>query len=272
MPQNSVKSASPLKGWFAPIVILLSIVLGIVIYSFIFGAAGNFENNDPNGHPVKEGFAHWLGLFYKGGAVVPIGIALIIMVLTASIERMISLGKASGKGNLDIFVQRIQDHLANNNIQAALDECDRVQGSVGNVTKEVLLKYKQMEGDSHMDKESKMVAIQKTLEESIALELPLLQRNLVIISTIVSVATLTALLGTVLGMIRAFSSLGASGAADASALSVGISEALVNTALGIATSAVATVLYNIFTSKVDSLTYKMDEVGFSIVQTYGEKH
>lgn len=123
-----------------------------------------------------------------------------------------------------------------------------------------------------MDKEQKMVAIQKALEESIALELPVLQRNMVIISTIVSVATLTALLGTVLGMIRAFASLGASGAADAAQLSVGISEALVNTALGIFTSAVATVLYNYFTSKVDGLTYRMDEVGFSIVQTYSEKH
>ncbi|MFN8921646.1 MAG: MotA/TolQ/ExbB proton channel family protein, partial [Sphingobacteriia bacterium] len=50
------------------------------------------------------------------------------------------------------------------------------------------------------------------------------------------------------------------------------SEALVNTALGIFTSAVATVLYNYFTSKVDGLTYRMDEVGFSIVQTYSEKH
>jgi biopolymer transport protein ExbB len=117
-----------------------------------------------------------------------------------------------------------------------------------------------------------MVAIQKTLEESITLEIPLLQKNLVFISTIVSVATLMALLGTVLGMIKAFSSLGASGAADVAQLSVGISEALVNTAMGIFSSTVATILYSYYTSKVDALTYRMDEVGFSIVSTFGEKH
>ncbi|MFN8921456.1 MAG: MotA/TolQ/ExbB proton channel family protein, partial [Sphingobacteriia bacterium] len=227
--ETEVKKASPLKGWFGPIVIVLSIVFGWIIYLFIMGAPSNFEGGDPeNGHPVAEGFARWLGLFYKGGQVVPFAIGLLLMVITASIERMVSLGRASGKGNLDMFVARVQTHLENNNLQAALDECDRAQGSVGNVTREVLLKYGQVEKELHMDKEQKMVAIQKALEESIALELPVLQRNMVIISTIVSVATLTALLGTVLGMIRAFASLGASGAADAAQLSVGISEALVN--------------------------------------------
>jgi biopolymer transport protein ExbB len=88
----------------------------------------------------------------------------------------------------------------------------------------------------------------------------------------VSVATLLGLIGTVLGMIKAFSALATSGAPDAVALANGISEALINTALGISTSTIATVMYNYFTSQIDEMTYRIDEAGFSIVQTFNEKH
>jgi biopolymer transport protein ExbB len=58
------------------------------------------------------------------------------------------------------------------------------------------------------------------------------------------------------------------GAPDSSALATGISEALINTAIGIGTSAVAIIAYNFFTSKIDTLTYSIDEAGMSITQTF----
>jgi biopolymer transport protein ExbB len=76
------------------------------------------------------------------------------------------------------------------------------------------------------------------------------------------------LLGTVTGMIAAFRAIATSGAPDAVALSNGISEALINTALGIGTSALAIILYNFFTSKIDSLTYGIDEASYSIIQNF----
>ena len=92
-----------------------------------------------------------------------------------------------------------------------------------------------------------------------------------ILSTLGTVATLVALLGTVMGMISAFQALGnGGGTPDSAALSVGISEALINTALGIGTSAIAIILYNFFTSKIDGLTYKIDEIGMSIQQSFAE--
>jgi biopolymer transport protein ExbB len=80
------------------------------------------------------------------------------------------------------------------------------------------------------------------------------------------------LLGTVLGMIRAFAALANAGAPDSVALAAGISEALVNTAIGIGTAAIAIIAYNFFTTKIDKLTYAIDEAGFSIVQTYSANH
>ena len=100
----------------------------------------------------------------------------------------------------------------------------------------------------------------------------MLEKNLVIIATIASIATLMGLLGTVLGMIRAFSALAATGAPDASALSTGISEALINTAFGIGTSALAIILYNTFTSSIDKLTYRIDEAGFTIAQNFASHY
>ena len=90
--------------------------------------------------------------------------------------------------------------------------------------------------------------------------------------TIVSLGTLTALFGTVLGMIGSFQALSAGGGADSMALSAGISEALVNTASGILTSWVATVVYNFFSNKIDKLTYALDEIGFTIAATYDSNH
>jgi biopolymer transport protein ExbB len=97
----------------------------------------------------------------------------------------------------------------------------------------------------------------------------MLEKNLVFLSTIASVATLLGLLGTVLGMIASFAALASEGGGGAAAeLSRGISEALYNTALGIGTSAIAIIMYNIFTTKIDHITYGIDESGFTLTQSF----
>ena len=155
---------------------------------------------------------------------------------------------------------------------AAIAAADAQRGSVANVVRAGLLKYKEMEKDRELAKDQKILAIQKEIEESTALELPMLEKNLVIISTIASISTLIGLIGTVLGMIKAFSALATSGAPDSVALANGISEALINTALGVTGSAIAIIAYNYFTSKIDELTYSIDEAGFSIISTFAAQH
>ena len=132
-------------------------------------------------------------------------------------------------------------------------------------------KYREMETEGTLDVDQKTLAIQKDIEEATALEMPMLEQNLTIIATLVSIGTLTGLLGTVIGMIKAFHELAGTGN-NTSELSSAISEALVNTALGISTSALSIVMYNVFTSKIDGLTYAIDETGFSIVQTFAATH
>lgn len=252
---------------FALIVIILAVFVGWIIYHFVLGNGANFEGNTNEGKAINL-----LGQMYKGGVIVPLLIGILVIVFTFAIERLITILRAKGRGSVEGFVRRVRELLSNGSLNEAIAECDKQRGSVANVIRSGLLKYEQVENETILDKEAKIAAIQKSLEEATALELPMLSKNLVIISTCASISTLVGLLGTVLGMIKAFAALAQAGAPDAIGLANGISEALVNTALGILSAALGIVFYNLFNNLIDSLTYGMDEAGFSIVQTYSATH
>lgn len=258
---SSENSNSAFKSMFASAAILICIVVGILVYMFVLGNASHF---DAEGHPKPGDF---LGMMYKGGFIVPLLIAILLVIITFSIERVLTIGKATGKGNIDKFVRSVKSNLSSGNLEAAIEDCNIQQGALANVIRAGVEKYKHVKGDSSMDKESKVAAVQKELEEATSLELPMLSKNLVIISTCATIATLWGLIGTVIGMIRSFAALSNAGSPDTTALATGISEALINTALGIISSVIGIIMYNYFTNKIDTLTYSMDEAGFSIVQT-----
>jgi biopolymer transport protein ExbB len=262
------KESSSSSGMFATLTIPLCIVVAILIYLFILGQPSHFaDGNVDTGTPVD-----FYGRIYRGGKLVPVIMSYLLMVIVFSIERFVVIGKASGTGNVDAFVRKVTAALNAGNIDAANQECDKQKGSVANVIKSGLKKYREMEADPNLTVDQKTLAIQKDIEEATALEMPMLEQNLTIIATLVSIGTLSGLLGTVFGMISAFGELAAAGATNQTALSASISEALVNTALGISTSAVSIIMYNVFTSKIDNLTYAIDETGFSIVQTFAASH
>jgi biopolymer transport protein ExbB len=255
-------------SWLAP---LVCIIIGYVIWRFVLGDASHFATGKEGGFwPDREGAKGGLYKMYQGGIIVPILIGCMLTVFTFIIERFLTIAKAGGSASNADFIRKVQYHLANKNVDAALSECDKQKGSVGNVMKAGLHRYKDMINNSELSTDQKVMAIQKEVEEATSLELPMLEKNLVFLSTIASVATLLGLLGTVMGMIRSFSALGedSGGGAAAGKLSQGISEALYNTALGIGTSAVAIIFYNIFTTKIDGITYGIDESGFTLTQSF----
>lgn len=262
------KKSSNAISWLAPV---LCIIIGYIIWRFVMGADSGFKQPDPAGGfwPSHKGPKGAFNAIYEGGIIVPLLIGMLLMVIVFSIERFLTIRKALGNGSISDFIRKVQYHLANRNVDAALSECDKQRGSVGNVMKAGLRRYKEMITNNEYDTEQKVLSIQKEVEEATALELPMLSKNLVFLSTITSVGTLVALLGTVMGMIRSFSALGEEGGAGAAGtLAQGISEALYNTALGIGTSALALIMYNVFTTKIDSITYGIDESGFTLTQSF----
>jgi len=257
--------AEALKSVFVLLVIVLCLVAGWLIWDNIMGNPVNFEGGNNQGHPLP---GNYLGIVYRGGIIVPLLMAVNLILITFIIERYIMLWRAKGRGNLNSFVRSLRELLNQDKIEEAIKLCDKQRGSLANVMKAGLHRYRDLQGDKTLMNDQKVLALQKDLEEATALELPVLSQNLVILSTIASIAVLIGLIGTVLGMIKAFGALATAGAPDALALANGIAEALVNTAFGITGSTIALIFYNYYQTRVDGMTFKMDEAGFSLAQTF----
>ena len=262
--KKSNDSGADLGGWMTAIIIIGCVFVGWIIWKFIMGSGGNFVGGVNTGEPLP---GNYLAMVYKGGPIVPVLLGCLLMVIVFSVERFMVIGKASGAENIDTFMKKVQGNIATNNIDAAIEDCDKQKGSVANAIKAALIKHNEVKKEG-MDSEAAAESISKEIEEATSLEMPMLEKHMTILSTLVSLGTLAGLLGTVTGMIKAFGALASSGTPDQAALASGISEALINTATGISTSALAIVTYNFFTSKIDTLTYSIDEAGSAIIKTY----
>ncbi|MDR1737697.1 MAG: MotA/TolQ/ExbB proton channel family protein [Candidatus Symbiothrix sp.] len=254
------------RGVNALVVIVIALILAESFYFLVLGNGQHFEGGSNANHPTDM-----LGTMFKGGFVVPIILTLLLTVVILSVERFFAISKAKGKGNLINYVYDVKACLKKGDIAGAEALCAKQKGSVAAIVDAGLKKYKEME-TAPLSKEQKIEEIKAEIEEATALELPSMQQNLPIIATISTLGTLMGLFGTVLGMIRSFAALGSGGGVDSTALSVGISEALVNTATGIATGALAIISYSFFSGKIDNMTYAIDEMGFALTQTYAETH
>ena len=269
------KTAAPAKkkgfqGVRAAIwIIVLCFIAGVCFYQFVLGNPGNFQGGDNANAPLP---GNLLGTIYKGGIVVPVIITLLFTVIALSVERGLALRTANGKSSLVKFVANVKAAVSAGDMAKAQQLCDKQQGSVANVVGASIAAYNEMENTPNLKRAAKVSKIQQAHEEATQLEMPTLQMNMPIIATIVTLGTLTALFGTVVGMIRSFAALASGGGGDSLQLSEGISEALVNTASGILTSWVAVVSYNYYSNKIDKLTYALDEVGYTIAKTYEANH
>lgn len=259
---NAPKGKSTNHFFINLLIVIICVVVGYTVFYQVLGSPSNFDDEE------KKVANNFLGNMFHGGWVVGLLISTLFVTICFVAERLISISKAKGKGNSAEFVRKIQYHLANKDIEKAIAECDKQGGSVGNVMKAGVLKYKEMINNTTLSTDEKVIAINAEIDEASALEMPMLERNLVFLSTITSAATLIGLFGTVLGMIRAFAAMGQAGAPDASALAGGISEALYNTATGIGTSIIAMIAYNYFTTTIDGVKYHIDEAGFTLGNSF----
>ena len=265
MSKNSGSFKKVFESLFATGAILIAFLFAYILYANVMGSPVNFEGGNPKGAALP---GNYMGIIYKGGPIVPILMTCVLTLFIFVIERFITLTKVKGKNSLDSFVADIQTLTAKDKVEDAIKVCDNQKGSLANVVKAGLLRYRDLENDKTLEKDQKITSMKQALEEASALELPMLSKNMVILSTLASISVLIGLIGTVLGMIRAFAALAQAGAPDALALATGISEALINTAFGITGSTLAIVFYNYFSSKIDGFTFRIDEAGFSLTQTF----
>ena len=235
------------QGLFMTIVSVVALGIAIVVYNFL-------------PEYIK-----------KGGPLVALLIMLSIMSVTLTFERLFTLQRARGKQSLPVFMRGVRQKIDAMDIEGAAELCAKQRGSLANVLRAGLDRYAVVRTVNTLDMKTRMEEVQKAMEEANMLEVPLLERNLIALATIASIATMVGLLGTVIGMIRSFAALGQTGSVDAVKLALGISEALVNTAGGLFVAIFSIVLYNIFVTMIDNFNYMMDEASVEVVEVLSMK-
>ena len=238
-----------MNRFLVPLGFAAALVIAVTLWWFMPELIG-----EQYGHQMKQ--AGWL---------VPALIMLLILQISFVVERLLSLKKAQGRGSLPDFLNNVRKRLHSGDVQGAIQLCGQQRGSAANVMRAGLERYNTMRAEN-APKEKIVAETQAAIQEASGLETPLLERNLIALSTIASIGTMVGLLGTVIGMIRSFAALGHTGAVDASKLAVGISEALINTAGGLICAIAGIVAYNVFVTRVDGFNYMMDEASYEAVQ------
>jgi biopolymer transport protein ExbB len=243
---------------FITVITITSFVLGYIIWGPILGSA------------PKGTIAHSV---YQGGPLVVTLIAVLFMLLCFVVERFLSLRVAKGTASVQVFFKSLIEMLRAKDYDGALAACDKQRGTTANVLRAGIERFVTVKDNKAMDSEKKIAFVQSAIEEANALEGPLLERNLIAMSTIASIATMIGLLGTTIGMIRAFAATGsaAGGVIDATSLATGISEALVNTAGGLISGILGIFFYNFFVNKVDAFNYTTDEAVYEVIQLFKEQ-
>jgi len=223
---------------------------------------------------VAVSFTLWFNLpklgdlgknMFEAGPLVAMLFLLFILQVTFVLERTWSLNKAKGRGSLPDFLNNVRKRIHSGDVDGAIQLCGQQRGSAANVMRAGLERYKMLRQEG-APKDKIVSETQAAIQEANGLEVPLLERNLIALSTIASISTMVGLLGTVVGMIRSFAALGHTGAVDATKLAVGISEALINTAGGLIVAILGIVMYNVFVTRVDGFNYMMDEASYEAVQ------
>jgi len=248
------------QGLFTTITMVAALIIANVFFYGIMPGMDKGIENTPIVHQVRQ-----------GGMLVPFLITITLMLLTFVVERIITLAKARGTSPLPIFFSNFTKAIREAKYADAAALCDKQKGSAAAVLKAGTEQYIRSVSDKGMTTDKRLAETQRAINEARLLEVPFLERNLIALSTIASVSTMVGLLGTTIGMIRSFAAMATQGAPNAAELAKGISEALVNTALGLFAAIIGIVTYNFFVNKVDQFNYSIDEAAYLTLEILKEK-
>jgi len=248
------------QGLFTTITMVAALIIAATFFWGILPGMDQGIEKTPITHQILQ-----------GGPLVPFLLTITLMLLTFVVERIITLKKAQGSSPLPTFFSNFTKAIREGRYEDAAKQCDTQRGSAAAVLKAGAEQYLRTVKDKTMTTEKRLAETQRAVNEARLLEVPFLERNLIALSTIASIATMVGLLGTTVGMIRAFAAMATQGAPNAAELAKGISEALVNTALGLFAAIIGIVSYNFFVNKVDQFNYAVDEAAYLTIEILKEK-
>ena len=198
-------------------------------------------------------------LFIDGGGFMwPILISL-IFGLGFAFERAYSLIMSSIDS--DKFFTDVSEALGGSNLDGALEICNETKGPVAEIFHAGLSK-------SHRGLEE----VEKSIQNAASLEMAFLEKNMIWLNTVITVAPMIGFTGTVVGMIAAFDAIKAANDISPAVVAGGISQALLTTAFGLITAMIIQFFQNFFVSRIDKLILDMEENSMKLIdQLYDSK-
>ncbi|MBU0742833.1 MotA/TolQ/ExbB proton channel family protein [bacterium] len=192
-------------------------------------------------------------LFVKGGNFMWWLLAAALLGLVFVIERLWTLNRAHV--NTRKLIGTVITTLRNDGVQAAGEECQKVRGPIAAILYSGLQK-----ADRGPE------AVEKAITTAGTIEMAFLERGLIWISSVSTIAPLIGFLGTVSGMINAFEAIATSDTVNAQLVAAGISEALITTATGLVLAIPTSIAFNYFVSRIDRFVIEMEEASAELVE------
>ena len=176
----------------------------------------------------------------------------LILGLAFCIERIITLNLATT--NTDKLLSNIQEHLQNDDLDAAREVCKSTTGPAASVLHEGLKNVSR--GPE---------AVEKAIVSYGSVQMSLLERGLVWISLFIAIAPMLGFMGTVIGMIQAFDRIAEVGDLSPAVVADGIKVALLTTVFGLVVAIILQIFYNYIVSKIDGIVHKMEEASVVLI-------
>ena len=161
---------------FVTLNFLISFTIGYVVWGIILKA-------QPAGTVAHS--------VHQGGPLVVVLMTIFLMLIAFTVERFFSLYRvAKGRSSIQVFFKKLITLLNVDDYDGALAACDKQRGTTANVLRSGIERFRSIKDDNSIDPEKKINLTQAAIDEANALEGPLLERNLIALSTIASIATM----------------------------------------------------------------------------------
>ncbi|MEX1127100.1 MAG: MotA/TolQ/ExbB proton channel family protein [Vicinamibacterales bacterium] len=205
-----------------------------------------------------------------------IGVVLIIMSMISfgvAIERIYTFAQARKQSKL--YAPQVAKHLKDGRLKDAIAISSSKNYRYSHLAKVVLAgmqEYQfQQESGGSLSREDLVDTVRRAIQRATALTANDLKKGVASLATIGATAPFVGLLGTVVGIINAFQGIAASGSGGLAAVSAGISEALVETALGLVVAIPAVWFYNYLSGRIEYFNVEMDNSSSELLDYFIKK-
>jgi biopolymer transport protein ExbB/TolQ len=209
---------------------------------------------------------------------VAMAVAMVLVVMSmwsfgVAIERYYTFSQARKQSKL--YAPQVAKHLKDGRLKDALAVSQAKTYQYSHLAKVVLagLQEYQFQQDTGgtLNRDDVVDTVRRAIQRATALTSSDLKKGIASLATIGSTAPFVGLLGTVVGVISAFTGIATTGLGGLGAVSAGIAEALVETALGLVVAIPAVWMYNYFTNRLESFNIEMDNSSSELVDYFIKK-